>query len=37
MMYSNEEVTDEIEAKMVETYEKRIDHEILRLLNGWGN
>ena len=37
MMYSNEEVTDEIEAKMAETYEKRIDHEILRLLNGWGN
>lgn len=37
MMYSNEEVMDEIEAKMAETYEKRIDHEILRLLNGWGN
>lgn len=37
MMYANEEVTDEIEAKMAETYEKRIDHEILRLLNGWGN
>lgn len=37
MMYANEEVTDEIEAKMAETYEKRIDHEILRLLNSWGN
>ena len=37
MMYSNEEVMDEIEDKMAETYEKRIDHEILRLLNGWGN
>lgn len=37
MMYSNEEVMDEIEAKMAETYEKRIDHEIMRLLNGWGN
>lgn len=36
MMYSNEEVMDEIEAKMAETYEKRIDHEILRVLNGWG-
>ena len=36
MMYSNEAVTDEMEAKMVETYEKRIDHEILRVLNGWG-
>ena len=36
MMYSNEAVTDEIEQKMAETYEKRIDHEILRILNGWG-
>lgn len=36
MMYSNEEVTDEIERKVADTYEKRIDHEILRLLNGWG-
>lgn len=36
MMYSNENVLDEIEAKMAETYEKRIDHEILRVLNGWG-
>lgn len=36
MMYSNEEVMDEVEQKMVETYEKRIDHEILRILNGWG-
>ena len=36
MMYSNEAVTDEMEDKMVETYEKRIDHEILRVLNGWG-
>lgn len=36
MMYSNEEVMDEIEDKMAETYEKRIDHEILRVLNGWG-
>ena len=36
MMYSNEAVTDEIEQKMAETYEKRIDHEILRILNGCG-
>lgn len=36
MMYSNEEVTDEIERKVADTYEKRIDHEILRILNGWG-
>lgn len=36
MMYSNEAVTDEMERKMAETYEARIDHEILRILNGWG-
>lgn len=36
MMYSNEEVMDEVEDKMAETYEKRIDDEILRVLNGWG-
>ena len=36
MMYSNEDVMDEVEEKMVETYEKRIDHEIMRILNGYG-
>ena len=36
MMYSNEDVLDAIEQKMADTYEKRIDHEILRILNGWG-
>ena len=36
MMYSNEAVMDAMEEKMAETYEKRIDHEILRVLNGWG-
>ena len=36
MMYSNETVTDAIEEKVFDTYEKRIDHEILRVLNGWG-
>lgn len=36
MIYSSENVTDEMERKMAETYEKRIDHEILRILNGWG-
>ncbi|WP_298029692.1 hypothetical protein [uncultured Dysosmobacter sp.] len=36
MMLANEAVTDEIDRKMAETYEKRIDHEILRVLNGWG-
>lgn len=36
MMYSNEAVTDEMEHKMAEIYEARVDHEILRILNGWG-
>lgn len=36
MMYSNENVLDAIEQTMADTYEKRIDHEILRVLNGWG-
>lgn len=36
MMYSNEEVLDDMEARMVEVYEQRIDHEIMRILNGWG-
>lgn len=36
MMYSNEAVTDAIEDKVVETFEKRIEHEILRVMNGWG-
>ena len=35
MMYSNEAITDEVEEKVVETYEKRIEHEIDRLLAGW--
>lgn len=37
MMYSNEAVLDSIEEKMAETYEKRLDHEILRVLYGWGD
>ncbi len=36
MMYANEAVIDNVEAKMIDTYEKRIDHEIIRVLNGWG-
>ena len=36
MMYSNEAVTDEMEHKMAEISEARVDHEILRILNGWG-
>ena len=27
---------DRIEAKMASTYEERIEHEITRVLNGWG-
>ena len=36
MMYSNEAVLNEVKQKIVETYERRIEHEILRLMNGWG-
>lgn len=36
MMYSNEEVLDTMENKMAETYERRVDHEIMRLLAGLG-
>ena len=35
MMYSNEDVLDEMEAKMADTYEKRIEHELMRVMNGW--
>lgn len=35
MMYSNENVLDKIEEKIVSTYEDRIEHEIDRLLNRW--
>jgi len=36
MMYSNEEVLDSVEEKVAETFSKRIDHEIERIMNGWG-
>ena len=36
MMYSNEEVLDRMEDKMEETFDKRIEHEMLRVMNGWG-
>ena len=36
MMYSNEAVLESVERKVTETYEQRIEHEILRLMNGWG-
>ncbi len=35
MMYSNDEITGEISEKVVETFDKRIDQDILALLNGW--
>ena len=35
MMYSNDEVLEEISEKAVETFDKRIDQDILALLNGW--
>lgn len=35
MMYSNDEIIDEISAKASETFDKRIDQDILALLNGW--
>ena len=36
MMYSNEDVLDKTEKKITDEYEKRVEHEILRLMNGWG-
>lgn len=35
-MMQNEEVQENMDKTIRETYEKRIDHEILRVLNGWG-
>jgi hypothetical protein len=37
LFYANEKVLDEMNGKMAETYEKRIEHEITRILNGWRN
>ena len=36
MMSANEEVSSAIEKQMRETFDKRLEHEIMRLLNGWG-
>ncbi len=36
MIYANESVLDKMENKMAETFDSRIDHEIMRVLNGWG-
>lgn len=34
--YAREETTDKMNDEIVKTYEERIEHEIMRLLNGWG-
>jgi len=34
--YASEETTDKMEEAVMKTYEERIDHEITRVLNGWG-
>lgn len=36
MIYSNEAVLDKMEDKMLEVFNTRVDHEINRILNGWG-
>ena len=35
-MMRNEEVIEKMDETIRDTYEKRIEHEILRVLNGWG-
>ena len=35
-MMRNEEVIEKMDEAIRDTYEKRIEHEILRVLNGWG-
>lgn len=35
-MMENPEVVKKMQQSVLDTYEKRIDHEILRVLNGWG-
>lgn len=34
--YAREETTDKMNDEIVRTYEERIEHEIMRILNGWG-
>lgn len=36
MMYSNQNVIDAVDQAVKETFEKRIDHELERVMNGWG-
>lgn len=35
-MMQNDEVVEKMEQTIVSTFEQRIDHEVLRVLNGWG-
>ena len=35
-MMQNEQIIEKMEKTILETYENRIEHEILRVLNGWG-
>lgn len=35
--YEHEETVDKMEAEVQSTFEKRIEHEITRILNGWGS
>ncbi len=35
-MMQNDQVSEKMDATIRETYETRIEHEILRVLNGWG-
>ena len=34
--YAHEETTDKMDEEILKTYESRIEHEIMRVLNGWG-
>lgn len=36
-MMGNEEVIKAVDEQITDTFEKRLDHEITRLLNGWGS
>ena len=36
MMHANEVIAQEISEKVRETFEQRLEHEMLRIMNGWG-
>lgn len=35
-MMQNEKVIEQMDKQIKETFEKRLDHEVMRILNGWG-